>query len=86
MTKQTDKTLAIKFVGTDRSPEQILITPDTTVRQILEAFNLTAIYDLCDPANPDVDFRHPDTLFDRVSGGDCLAVAAMMDVNPRPFD
>lgn len=72
------KTLGIKFVGSTRPTENLLITPGTTTRDILAQLQLGPGYQLGDARN-DVLYRPDEVIFARVHDGDLLHVSAMVD-------
>ena len=73
------KTLGIKFVGSTKSTENVIIPPGATTRDVLKQLGLGPGFQLGDARNPDIVFPLDDPLFARVRDGDLLHVSAMVD-------
>ncbi len=73
------KTLGIKFVGSTRPTETVIIPPGATTRDLLKQLGLGPGFQLGDARNPDILFPLDDPLFARVRDGDLLHVSATVD-------
>jgi len=72
------KRLAVKFVGSTRPTETVVITPGTTTRELLKELNLGPGFEISDARN-DVLYRPDEVIFARVADGDLLHISAMVD-------
>jgi electron transfer flavoprotein alpha subunit len=72
------KRVFIKYVGSTKPGETVLISPGTTTRDLLNKLGLAAGYQVLDARN-DIDYQPDDVLFARVADGDLVHVSAMVD-------
>ena len=72
------KRLAVKFVGSTRPTETVIITPGTTTRELLKELNLGPGFEISDALN-EVLYRPDEVIFARVADGDLLHISAMVD-------
>ncbi|MCH9808443.1 MAG: hypothetical protein K0U74_11975 [Alphaproteobacteria bacterium] len=79
MTNTSVKSIAIKFIGSNRPAETVEIEAGTSVADVLKALGLGAGFHLTDPSQPEAVFRPADNLFSRVKDGDMLAVTSVID-------
>jgi len=70
------KRIAVKYVGSTRPTETVILTPGTTTRDLLIRLDLDpAGYQVLDARN-DKDFKVDDVLFARVVDGDLVHISA----------
>ena len=79
MSDRTSKSIAIKFVGSNRASETLQILPGTTVSDVLSTLGLGAGYQLSDAQAQDVVFNPADVLYARVVDGALLYCSAAVD-------
>lgn len=73
------KKIAIKFVGSNRATETLVIAPGTTTREVLAELNLDpTAFQLSDARNLDIVYRPEDIIFARVNDGDLLYASAVV--------
>jgi len=78
MLDQISKNVAVKFVNSTKSTQNLVLMPGTTTRDVLQELGLGAGFQLGDARN-DTVFPPDDVLFARVHDGDLLHVSAMVD-------
>jgi len=72
------KRVAIKYVGSTRPTETVILTPGTTTRDLLNKLGLVEGYQVLDARN-DTDFKPDDVIFARVADGDLVHISANVD-------
>jgi hypothetical protein len=76
---RTAKSIAVKFVGSNKATETLKILPGTTVSEVLTTLGLSGGYQLSDAQKPDRVFRANDVIYALLDDGSLVYASALVD-------